>query len=433
MLNNSEILKDIERNINNGQFDIAHIAISNFNPELKDQERKVNHLKAKLHLFKGEYRNCVKSIHQIEEEYGQHIGLLADKCCALYMMEDFIRWQEATKELEIRLDEYRNILSNSTYIKSAICLGKFKEELGEINESLLIYKNLLSNLDKVKEDYPMVLAQIVRLKSKWKLSKDLNTLYKDLFTINEERYHTNFNIELNHSLLVTELELFGFEIAFERYENIKSKLDKQDRALFLSEIIEYLLKNNKGIQDNIINEFSKVGESSFEKNLGLLSQGKEAKIKSMPIHSSLTLYSIMISKNMKKDILYRDQFNFLIQSFSTKTKALWQALISTDVLVEIKLEGSVVSYKSKSIDLNRKKVALALVKAMTEKKVISLEDLTLLIWGNEYNDSFYHRIRIAIKRLNTELSSALIINDLFFVDSAELKINTGFSITQDKT
>ncbi|GEM_PF-4108157 len=420
----------IEENISNGNLKLAVKQIELFIPQEQHQMRVIEHLKAKILLMKGQYKDCVNLISDIENEFGFHIGLAADKSCALYMMEDYLRWKESVKVLNSQLEEAKSEISYKTYIKTAICLAKFKEELGEIYEALQIYKELIGSLNKLVDDYPMVLAQIVRLKSKWQESSDLVEQYGDLNAINEQRYNENFNIELNYSLFIAEMEIIDTYLAIKRYEKIKNKLDKEDQILFLSELVEHSLRKDIEIPTNIFKEYSSLEKFSYDECLYKIYTNEDLNIPSMTLYSILTIHYLLILKNDKHKASLLKRFHLLIQGLSSKTKKMWLSKIETNSEVNIMLNNTEISFDGAKLNLAKKKIALNIIRALTGRSKISLEELTKEIWDAEYNESYYHRIRVAVTRTNKTISSALFISDLFRIDTTNLYLSKGISIIE---
>lgn len=426
---------EIENTINNGNSTMALEKLKLIDIEDERGKRYIAHLYSKIKLSDGKYSEGIKIINESQSLHGEYIGMLADKATMLYMSGDYLRWKKCVDLFEDKLKSVKRNLSNQSLVNNYVLLAKFKEELGEVTKALAIYKQLESTIDHLDDDYAMVLAQLVRLKAEWSSNTDLTKLYGELFNLNKNLHHKSYQIEVTHSLFIAELYIFGEEAAWPRFEEIKKELDEYDYSLFIVDYISYCMKQEKKVQNKLFKLLDM--NDMFVKSLYNINNGMTVDVSllshSLTVHSYLTLMALLVKKSSEKGSIHR-LFLLLTSNFSSGDSKLWHSLISekispTENLVFSKSQ-KVLSLDDKEISLSRKKnIYEILCLFSSEARSISLEQVVTELWDVEYNESYYHRLRVAIKRFNKEVCTAFVGKEIFSITAKEISLirNLDFS------
>lgn len=424
-------LLEVQNLIHDLELDRAQAMLDKVKKISIPDRRFKEHLKSKILFFRSDYDKAISLIDKTILKHGPHVGLLSDKAGAFYLKNDFFNFEAAVSKLEV---EYQNCLEDldiNSLVSTGICLGKFMEELGHVEKALRLYESLLLECEFYTHKTPEVLSQLLRLKSQWKITKEIEIDYKRLFTLNSELESKNFNIELQHALFLAELELFGQKIALERFNNIKDQLHDDDMNLFVGDYIESSLRNHHKINDKVISLMGKK-LNSYEENLIKILNNDNivfSKMSStMPLGQVLRLMGLVLSSSNAPEGL-EGQYTFLLQTVSGKDKSIWQNLIKNADSIELKvvevdLENKKMASKGQIYDFSRKANSLAILTALKGNQKLDLETAVFKIYGANLDESYFHRLRMAVKRLNGDVAKTLLIDGPIKITNESIEVNS---------
>lgn len=388
------------------------------------EKRQNAHLRAKIWIEAGEPQKALDHLKQALNEYGPHIGLLADIANCYYNLSEMWNFKQSLVKLSEEFEISRPLLERNHLVRALIFIGKGLEEQAYFYLALKKYEEALAHILPEEIDLlSQCLSQIVRVKSYLGQNCKVNDYYQRLLMMKPSRPH--LEIEVNHSLMLFEIILFGpisaydrFKLLFQNYKihSIDQKLigfDYLEEALRLGEInpeaqaliesialekndrFEFLMKEiwqgkSPSVIMGILNQQShEVTPSSYMRLLFLL------------IHKCS---AAAIKIELKKRLL------LLLEQTDTDTKSLllkkWDLKLADENLVLFLHETHFsVELNGNSKSFAKSKPSFELLKMLSKQSDLSLEDVVQKLWQASWNESYYHRVRIMVKRLNDELQS----------------------------
>lgn len=428
-------LLEVQNLIHELELDRAQAMLDKIKRISVPDRRFKEHLRSKILFYRNDYDKTISLIEKTIHKHGPHVSLLSDRACAFYLKNDFFNFEAAVSKLELEYQSCLEDLDIDSLVNTGVCLGKFLEELGHVEKALRLYESLMLECEFYTHKTPIVLSQLLRLKSQWKIQKEIEIDYKRLFTLNAQLKSKNFNFELQHSLFLAELELFGPKVAVERFNEIKEHLSAEDLNLFVGDYIESALRNKFSIDENISSLLNK-GLNPYEEQL-LKILNRENIIFSkmsttMPLGHVLRLMGLVLTSDSCPDGL-EGQYTFLLQTVSGKDKAIWQNLIKDAQKIEMKIIDLDLSQKKMAFnghvyDFARKGNAMSILQALSVNEKLSLESAVSTIYGASLDESYFHRLRMAIKRLNSDVAKTLHIDGLVKITNDFIEIQSGIEL-----
>lgn len=176
--------------------------------------RETQHLIGREHLMQGNYLTALETFQSTLAKYGPHVGLLSDITTCFYLLGRVQECIQATKQLQEELFAARELLNDNNFVMTAIFLGKMLEEQGEVAGALDNYTQASIRASHSRHLRTKAQAQLLRLRSFLGLHTDLHALYQ--ICLQSRVMHKRIDIELEHALMVAELELFDSKIALKR-------------------------------------------------------------------------------------------------------------------------------------------------------------------------------------------------------------------------
>lgn len=117
----------------------------------------------------------------------------------------------------------------------------------------------------------------------------------------------------------------------------------------------------------------------------------------------------------------------LLEQTDTDTKSLllkkWDLKLADENLVLFLQETHFsVELNGNSKSFAKSKPSFELLKMLSKQSDLSLEDVVQKLWQASWNESYYHRVRIMVKRLNDELQSLCGIPKCIFVTQQKVTL-----------
>lgn len=133
---------------------------------------------------------------------------------------------------------------------------------------------------------------------------------------------------------------------------------------------------------------------------------------------------------------YQSQLFLLLESLDDKSRALLKKRVDS-LQIENKKALLLLEHKKQiivdglSMSFQRRRIPFDILRQLSQCTTISLSELTAKVWGAEFNESYYHRIRVNINRLNRDMERELSLKNLLVIDrdfvrlNAEIKVGRG--------
>lgn len=404
------------------------------------EKRFLAHCRGKKDLISGELEKSFQQLKMAFNNYGPHVGLLSDLVSVAYLLNDVREMRIFSLQMEKELLVSKTKLTSDSLVKSLIFLGKIKELDGEVYQALECYREAFDHA-KDSDLYLKAAAQLIRLNSFLGKQREIVELYN---LINFKKMTWNdFDFELNHASLLLELRIFGMSPFNDKLNRIlDSALPNYDKKQMVCHYLEELLWINEKPQPETIKKIKNI--ISFDELNSL-----ESLVVSQFMDTALDVQSTCPSKldELKKLILlikicndskerdvYKKMFFFHIQNLSKESRMLiekkWMDYLgNSETVIKLSLSKKSISYDEKSVGNEKSKQLFSLLLHFEKCEAVSSELIaTELFELNNYGESEYHRLRMAISRLNKVVRESTGIAKLFSLKFDELKISANIRI-----
>lgn len=385
------------------------------------QKRIVAHLEIKKLMSEVNYQKTLIALGEARANFGEHISLLCDEACIYYLQNNFSVWAEKVDKIERRLVQVEKQLSHESLTKTVMLLAKFFEGLGHIRKAF----RYLQKAEKISQGVLKirVRANIVRLLSVHPISTFLSQYYVNLKQYAESETEFNSYAEFQHALILGETRLFGVNSITEGFVRLMSegKINYEDSNLILYDVLQILMTTNADIPEPIKRYVAEsIPKTYYEGCLKELILSNNTKgwinwASNMPLGEYFLLCSTVDRKleNSKPEHkTFRAQLELLLKSLPLAERRYWKSqpnVSSAEKAEKLRLQ---IDPKSKSVSVNGTKISFAsrgalhkLLNYMVLVKRASLEDVTRELFAAEFNESYYHRLRRLVKRINDEFTS----------------------------
>ncbi|MBE8221624.1 MAG: hypothetical protein HAW60_02730 [Bdellovibrionales bacterium] len=395
--------------------------------------RKQAHQQAQKYIQKDDFHKAISIMESAVKDFGPHVGLLCDLSSCYYMTNEFSRWKNSISTLIKEFIKAEQSLSEISILHTIIKLGNFYEELAQPNMALEFYEKA-KNLNPS----PLILSSLARCRVFLNQSrKIIAPLYTETInTLQKENYNTS--AEIDHNLILVEASLIGFSSAIKRLEIIKKEKHRQsDFHLILYDLYELALIKKEDENMSLLQDWVQKSNptSNFEKYLKNYHSSQLSLIDTIELEKQLSLANFLqilaleINKN-PKNLEIKTKLQLLIDGLPTPARLMylkkWELIIGQQTLY-LDLHKKTIANEQNKISLHSKKLIFLSIKLLCKENTCSKEQFVKKIYGAEYNNSYHHRIRELVKRINLELSS--IIGNLSTITYNNTKLNLNKKIT----
>ena len=408
---------------------------STYHSESVATQRMSQHFYGKTLMLQEKINEASQALERTVTELGPHVGLLADLSLCAYVREDFLSWRQWVKELESNFEQHQMALSNESQLRTMIVLAKAAEEEGRLSVASKYYR-LAQEKAKGEGGRWEVLsqAQRLRLSAHYGLQDNLGVFYARLMSLIEGQPDWDSQFEVQHALMTAEFRLVGKKVALIRLNRTlqNSSWNITDRNLMIFDFLELCIHSSqfeaqsdlqllKATQPETSKEFQRTAR---------LFEGETLNMESLlqmpqPHAGYIRLLGLALALNRCEDaVLAGKQLLLLLDSTDGDSKEIWNRWLSwkqDDGAVSYSAEKKILSYHNQTMPV---KVGLAeWLELFKETQTISFEDLSQQVWGLEYSESVFHRIRMRVKRINDEVRRHLGVAELFSIENNKIKLS----------
>jgi hypothetical protein len=150
------------------------------------------------------------------------------------------------------------------------------------------------------------------------------------------------------------------------------------------------------------------------------------------ISFSAQLRLLVLSLKRETDPSWRRELRtkifFLLHSLDPDSKNLllgkWRHELQEgeEILLRLSPLEHTVRYSGKKLDWRRQKQRSRALLILCGKRKISLPDFVQKLWDSPYNESYYHRARMLIQRINAELGALTGVPKAIECGKAEIRV-----------
>lgn len=408
------------------EFDAAEKLLHSFSPETKQDMRIKEHFLGKVEFRKGNLKAALHRFSDARAKYGDYIGLTCDMAFTYYLMEDFVSFEDCVSRATKTFPKIRHKMESESELRTALSIARFNETTGDVVSAMDICELCLKD-PRNEPHVPLRLllqAQLLRLQAQFRWpTQELNRYYRALLqlTLTQDRlFHV---IDGQHSLMLAEIHILGFDPALNRLKTILSELElnESDRRLcFFDFLIEMLLLDFlpqvDGQLDELFSLLSSDPLTEFEKQMMTLWKGTVEEKSSlaqknmlgngvgqtMTAQERITILSLALKTESHEE--KSRQLAILLSSLPSEGQRAWRGRVLQQPLkFALELNGEQLSCQNMTIQVSSRSTIYTLLKALAETPSMTLEQVTEKIWGETYQTFHYERLRVATQRLNRTL------------------------------
>ena len=390
------------------------------------QEMHSNGLK---YFYDGNFLKSASIFREAIVLHGPHLGILADLSACYYLLGNMREAQEIRSLAEKEFHESKDQLSIESKIKTLVFLSKMREENGEIKSAFSALEEALELSTNNPSLRIRVVCQLLRMTTSFAIKELQAQYYRELILFQENEAH--WDIEIQHALMLSEEQLLGFSAMKARYEKLcKMQLNPQDLRLIHFDFAEVcLLRGHKELSVfAAVNSCNQEELDGFERTIREYCQSSEDYLNILTLNelsptlsfmSYLRVLSLTIlrAQNHEDKVLLRKQMILLLDSTDPASRQiLLKKWISTKVLEDQSRTTEslviVLDARSKSLSLSdkiysfeKKDGAWKILSLLCGQESVSAEEISLALGCLHYDEAAYNRVRVALQRLNKDLTS----------------------------
>ncbi len=459
IFNFDDQLKIVQNHLHSGRTEQATDALSTLNAVSPQQSRMIEHYQGKILMRQEKYYLAKRQLAKARQVWGDHIGLIGDMAMCAFLNGQVADWEYHVREMAMILKLTGDRLCLDSFVRSSVLLAKFHEELGEIVNAERIlaaaHNRTSSNDLSIEMEHffslqNLALANLLRINALFFSEAKIATLYSQVMR-SEPRNH-ELQVEVEHSLLLVEMRLIGRKAALQRLVRIWPQLiHSDDRRLLAWEYLEYALRHAWPLEECqfLYDPASWLPSTVTERDLLTLCRRKlktpESQLQKLncltaivagcTVGEGLRFIAVLCAlKRQGEKILEHDDDlisqsrDLLLRGLDSSTKQLWSRhfeghIDATSLRLSLNSKNYRFSYLQSEVSLKRSPTLFLFAAQFVEQKEIPLAELSQNLWNSEFNESFYHRFRMQVGRLNDILEKLTGIQNLFSISKDSVKIN----------
>ncbi|MCB0362335.1 MAG: hypothetical protein KDD35_06420, partial [Bdellovibrionales bacterium] len=193
----------------------AEEVIRSFNPENLLGNRIKEHCRGIYFEYMGDLEMAYSTYLRAIEKYGENVNLYRDLASACYQLDLTAKWRFYHQTLKRRLNEFDEEIGIESKTSCFLLLGKFCEEDGDLRGALNLYEECFESLGSIEDPesrkllYLKILPQIVRIRAQFNHIDNMGSFYSELISINRVDIPKHLDVEVQHSLMLAEVNLIG--------------------------------------------------------------------------------------------------------------------------------------------------------------------------------------------------------------------------------
>lgn len=380
------------------------------------QKRIEQHQKARELMDASSFHSASEVIINAIHDYGPHVGLLSDLASSAYLGGQIDLFVRTTKELQTQFEAHQNFLSDRSYMRTCLSLGKLLEEIGEVAMALSLYERALTDRKFFQLSQiafcQKVQIQILRLKAYLGIRSDLGDIYQNCAQMSAT--DADLGIEIDHGLMLAECQLLGVDAARERFQTLLGKAErKTDLRLIYFDLTEELLRLDQKPPEL---PFKLTDLDYFEKVLFFMSASNEFTMsiqelqkvqKKMSPMCYLRVCVLNLSRNAQPEI--RRQILLLLEGLSSESRQVllrkWAVELGTArARLPMKLDLTSLSLNGQTLPLIAEGFEQKCLMLLKDQRSWTTEDLIQKAFNIIPDEFALERLRVAILRLNKKLA-----------------------------
>ena len=415
-----------------------------FSPQNNTEQRIQKHLQAKVLIYEHRFAEAKIILENAIREHGSNIGVLCDLSLCNQMLGHIHLWNEQITEIENIFERYIQLMSPEDCIRNYNFLAKAREEQGSVHTALKYIEHSLrlcksNSLNDGGYLQTYTLTQLLRITSCYFPLTRIEPMYRELLAVQD--CSTYLQIEIEHALMIAELQIFGPDIAKIRLtNNLQKNILDGDRRLFYFDYLESLLR--LGFRDL---EISKLPSTQlWEKAIKDLYFSPEKYWSAQELHQiftesspicSLRFFHLLANTSLHMDLReMADKFIRLhLRAFNDNDRSVWLqsfGIRKKSALMTLQLNEQTghIFCEKLSVSLQRKGNLLELARLFASSPYWPVQSLISKLWTENFDSSYFHRLRMQVNRLNTALEPLTGLQKTLRISTREVSLNENVQI-----
>lgn len=396
--------------------------------------RKKGHEGAKKLMSKGDFSQASQALLETYIDHGPHVGLLCDLAASFYVIENHDQYSHFRGVLFNEYETQREFLSYESRFKTALFIGKLHEDEGRITDALNSYDEALGSASSLSQQQ-LAEVQILRLKSYFNIT-GLEVLYRHC--LRHSQGHTESIIELEHGLILAEIRLFGLSIAHERLGQLLSShsLNPSDLNLVIFDFLEEaMLCGQLETYSRLIESVSMEQIDYFERHLYALLKGEVVSISAINqvagkmSFANLIRLHLLVSVVGKGSREFERRAEYLLNSLNQKDQKFYiskfrEAGVGQGSLVIYDVRDSTMYYSERNLKFKEGSFQDLCFQAFMGRSKMPIEEFVSIVFSCEWNETYYHRVRMGLTRLNQTLAPILGRTQVFRLTKSDVYLES---------
>ncbi|MEN0058507.1 MAG: hypothetical protein AAGB31_06710 [Bdellovibrio sp.] len=391
-------------------------------------------LQAKIYLYEAAYSQAVTLLEMYLKQSPADLDGLCDLALCYYHLGLTAALDETLDKAAQCLKKEMNILSVQKTLDHSIFLAKLFEERAQLEAASEILA-LLPTSKMTAQQLQALRIQLLRIAVEKEDETNASDLYAQIIAGVE--HNLSFEVEREHTLLLADAFLFGFQQAQERYSYISKKnLCTADRSFLVSEMTELAIL----VQDREFlrrHPLSGENESEYERIqsqlVELFLQGEHSpSLSILRYEKSLSLMSLL--RVLRQALILfphageyeswsmRYRFHCMQVTHRGLRMKFLGVINKAAEKVVINISGQVVTYEGRVGSLKSDLFWQLIESFQNNQMEVPIEDVIQMVYEEVPNDQHFDRLRIAISRLNKKLRVSHNIETLFKVNRSKVSL-----------
>lgn len=414
----------VEQSLDHADYEAALGWIDKWNSVDPVELRIRGYYQGRVLFRQGEYQKAIQVFRETIESYGEHVSLLGEIACCYCQLGDLSAWSQAFGDLVEAFERAKPLLGEESLFLIGLLIAKFYEEEGQVAEAMSQYESLKTDLRiSSSEEYVYFLsAQRLRIQAEY-LGADCVEVkpYQWLMGLSENRFNPYVHVEIQHALIRVESVMINSQQAVRRWHhclNDGPRLNREDRDFLLLELAEALLRQGSEIPSEVLAALGQMKGLTTYQDLVVACSTKVIKLSHIDkalmgggMFPSQQLKSLELIKpfcNESQAQQLSRRYHAIRKGLSRDSQKYWAHYFSgikSEELVEIQLNESLgqLQLKGEEVSFKSRRTSLELLCALLDKPRWPLEEYVRHQWNSDYDSTYYHRLRMMVKRINEAL------------------------------
>lgn len=421
------------------------------------QKRMAQHSVGIHQAQSGQLSEARDTFREALMTYGEHVLLLSDLASVYYLLNEMTLWRRLQWRLQQILEDQTLALSSQSRGSAILSLAKFFEEDGKVANAAKLYRQCLSLALTGPSEFTTsfhlkILPQILRLEALFPMNADLNALYTELLSLREGDVSFDQHVEIQHSLMLAELNLVGPEHAWSRVQQHidHPQVAEIDQRLFFYDFVEEILIRNLPWPKTLrryANRFK--NHSSMELAIHQLAFGGGEGVSvselnrfatTMPWSSYIRLLCALQAKAQSSSHIpeYRNRLHLILGALDMDSRGLWSHRLKIyfgdpELSLELLSARRLVRFQNRELDLTKKKGMLRLLELLSQQQTLTVDQAIEALWSQSFSPECYHRLRMTSHRLNQLLFELTSVPKLIEVNAEHVRLRSTVQFVQSSS